>query len=195
MNDNLRRMRAALSGYQKKARDAEQEIKRISDEMKPEIARERISQIKADLNAARLAAVDQIAAAAKNGRSEAEKWGELNPADFTDDVKLLQSGINLTQKEYDNLCLKYQNNGSMSRVLSEYADQRNRANKNGLDGLIYKAHLATVEKKAEPWDRLERSAERIIGNIDGSGFGMGADNPIVSASVDQFGSTMGELYE
>lgn len=195
MNDNLRKMRAALSGYHKKARAAEQEIKRVSDEMKPELARERIGQIKADLIGARIAAIDQISAAAKSGKADAEKWGTLNPADLTDDVKILQTGIKLTQKEYDDLCLKYQNNGSMSRVLGEYADQRNRENKNGLDGLILKVFLATAEKKAEPWDKLERSAERIIGSIDGSGFGMGADNPLVVESVEQFGSTMGELYD
>lgn len=195
MNDNLKKMRAALSGYHKKVRTAEQEIKRISDEMKPELAREKIGQIKAELNAARSAAIDQISAAAKVGRAEAESWGTLNPADLTDDVKLLQSGIKLTQKEYDNLCLKYQNNGSMSRVLSEYADQRNRENTKGLDGVMYKTQLATVESKSQRWDKLQHSAEMIMGNIDGSGFGRGADNPIVTESVEQFGSTMGDLYD
>jgi hypothetical protein len=194
MNDNLRKMRAALSNYHKAALTAEQQIKKISEEMKPAIAAQMIQQIRSELTASRAAAIDHIHAAAKSGISDAEKWGMLNPADLTDDVKLLQSGIKLTQKEYDNLCQKYQNNGSMSRVLDEYADQRNRENKNGIDGLLLKVYLSTVEKKAEPWNRLERSAERIMVNIDGKGFAMGADNPLVADSVNQFGSTMPDLY-
>ena len=195
MNDNLRKMRAALSNYHKAVKAADQQIKQINDELKPEIAKEKVSQIRANLAAARSAAVDQITAAAKKGRAEAEAWGTLNPSDLTDDVKLLQSGIRITQKEYDALCQKYQNNSSMSRVLSEYADQRNRENTKGLEGVMYKTQLATVESKSQRWDRLQQSAEHIMWNIDGSGFGRGADNPFVAESVDQFGSTMPDLYD
>lgn len=194
MNENLRRMRAALSNYHRAVKSANQQVKKISDEMKPEYADPQLKQINENLVSARSAALDQIHAAAKSGRSEAERWGILNPADFTDDIKLLQSGIRITQKEYDSLCQKYQNNGSMSRVLSEYADQRNRENKNGIDGIMLKPFLSTVEKRSERWDRLEHSAETIIASIDGRGFGMGAENPLVVDSVEHFGSTMPELY-
>ena len=195
MNDNLKRMRAALSNYHKTALAAEKQIKQISDEMKPDIAGQKIEEIRANLVAARTTAFDQIAAAAKKGRIDAEEWGKLNPSDLTDDVKLLQAGIHLNQKEFDALCQKYQNNGSMSRVLSEYADKHNREQKEGLSGVIYKTQLATVESKSQRWDKLQRSAESIIGNIDGSGFGRGADNPFVAESVNQFGSTMPDLYD
>ena len=174
---------------------ADQQIRQINDEMKPEIAKERVSQIRANLSSARAAALDQIMAAAKKGKADAEAWGSLNPSDLTDDAKLLQSGIRITQKEYDALCQKYQNNGSMSRVLSEYADQRNRENTDGLSGVMYKTQLATVESKSQRWDKLQHSAENILVNIDGSGFGRGADNPIVTESVEQFGSTMPDLYD
>ena len=195
MNDNLKKMRAALSNYHKAVKVADQQIRKINDEIKPELAKEMVSQIRANLTAARSSAIDQITAAAKKGRAEAEDWGTLNPSDLTDDVKLLQSGIRISQKEYDDLCQKYQNNGSMSRVLSEYADQRNRENTDGLSGVMYKTQLATVESKSQRWDKLQRSAEMIMGNIDGSGFGKGVDNPIVSESVDKFGSTMPDLYD
>ena len=195
MNENLRKMRAALANYHKTALAAEKQIKQISEEMKPDLARVRIEEIRANVAAAKLTAIDQISAAAKKGKADAEEWGTLKPSDLTDDIKILQSGIRLSQKEYDILCKKYQNNGSMSRVLGEYADQRNRENKNGIDGLLLNIHLATVEKKAEPWNKLKLSAENIIENIDGYGFGRGADNPIVSQSVEQFGCTMGELYD
>lgn len=195
MNDNLRKMRAALSNYHKAVKAADQQIKQINDELKPEIAKERVTQIRANLAATRSAAIDQITAAAKKGRSDAEAWGTLNPSDLTDDVKLLQSGIRISQKEYDALCQKYQNNGSMSRVLSEYADQRNRENTKGLEGFMYKTQLATVESKSQRWDRLQQSAEHIMRNIDGTGFGSGADNPLVAESVDYFGSTMPDLYD
>ena len=195
MNDNLKKMRAALSNYHKAVKVADQQIRKINDEIKPELAKEMVSQIRANLTAARSSAIDQITAAAKKGRAEAEDWGTLNPSDLTDDVKLLQSGIRISQKEYDDLCQKYQNNGSMSRVLSEYADQRNRENTDGLSGVMYKTQLATVESKSQRWDKLQRSAEMIMGNIDGSGFGRGADNPIVAESVDKFGSTMPDLYD
>lgn len=195
MNDNLRKMRAALSNYHKAVKAADRQIRQINDELKPDLAKERTAQIRDNLASARAAAIDQITAAAKSGRAEAEKWGTLNPSDLTSDVKLLQSGIRLSQKEFDDLCQKYQNNGSMSRVLSEYADQRNRENTEGLSGVMYKTQLATVESKAQRWDKLKQSAEMVMGSIDGSGFGRGADNPLVSESVEKFGSTMPDLYD
>ena len=189
LNPIIRKMRATLSEYHRKALETQQNIEKMRAELLPDVATERIAAAQAELSTLKMVTIDRINAAVKEGKADAEAWGKLNAADINQaDSALLNSGIKLTQKEFDDLCTKYQNNGTMSRVLSEYADRRNKAEGRSMDTLLFTPCLATVAKKTEVWDRLERSANMIVGNISGSrGFSTGADNPIVGSSVEQFG--------
>lgn len=189
LNPIIRKMRAALSEFHRKAIETQQNTEKMRVELLPDVATERITAAQAELSSLKMVTIDKIMAAAKEGRAAAEEWGKLNAADINQtDSALLNSGLKLTQKEFDDLCTKYQNNGTMSRILSEYADRRNKAEGRSMDTLLFTPCLATVEKKAEVWDRLERSAHMIIGNIAGSrGFATGADNSIVKSSVENFG--------
>ena len=189
LNPIVKRMRAALSEYHQKAIATIQKTEKMKAELLPDVAVERIAAAQAELNNVKLVTIDKIMAAAKEGKTAAVEWGKLKANEINQaDSALLNSGIKLTQNEYDELCTKYKNNGTMSRILSEYADRHNRQANGQMDKLLFTPCLATVTKKTEVWDRLERTAHMIIGNIDGKrGFVSGAENPLVKESVDNFG--------
>lgn len=189
INPIVRKMRAALTTYHKKALETDKKIAQMKNELLPDVAQERIRSALAELNGAKLTAIDQITEAVKEGKAAAAQGWKISSADLDQaDSALLKSGIKLKQDEFDDLCRKYQNNATMSRLLANYADQINQAAGKNTDNMLFTPCLSSPEKKAEVWDRLDRSANMIISNISQNrGFTTGADNPFVISSVEGFG--------
>lgn len=204
MNQIIQKMKSALETYLKAATDTIKTLERMRKEILPEIAAERSEKLYQDLSGIRYKAKEQIRAAAAEGRESVDKWGTLSGSELTDDAKLLQTGLLLTQKDFDDLCIRYKNNGSMSRLLAQYADSQNRtvipsdperitetfADQAALNHVLRTDKLMTIEKKKALWDRLESSAQTILAAIDGSGVGKGIDDYSVIFSVEHFGDNV-----
>ena len=204
MNQIVQKMKTALTAYYGKAKEISSKVDQINKELLPEIAHKRIEPLYQDLTAVRYNSKEQIRAAAAEGRLAVDKWGTLNGSDLTDDAKILQAGLTLTQKEFDDLCIRYKNNGSMSRLLAEYAEKQNQrvipadpdritetlADQAALNHVLLTDKLMTIEKKKDQWDRLESSAQMILSAIDGSGIAKGIDDYAVTFSVEHFGDNV-----
>lgn len=200
MNQHLQAMRAALSSYMKKAQDTEDKLSVVYRDYKPEVARAKEQALRAELTQAKAVTWDAIDAAKRAGKEAAERWGELNVADITDDAKLLSIGLKISQDQFDELCRKYHDNGTMSQLLGDYADRNNkelaRLNPGVLfpPGYLLEFELQTPVKKGEAWERLAQSAEKVMAQLSNGGWMGGANNPINITSVENFGLSMeGEL--
>ena len=53
----------------------------------------------------------------------AQKWGQMDGSKLTNDVRLLESGISLTQDDYSDLIAKYKDNSTMLKVVIQAAEQ------------------------------------------------------------------------
>lgn len=193
MHQYVKTMKDTLISYHQKAKKADQTISKAQAELKQEIANERIEQIQDELKQERTKAIEAIRKASEQGKAEIQKWNELNPAHITEDAKLLQSGFPMNQADFDKLCKKYENNGTMCRILAEYAETRNRQvqaqhpREIFPKGYLHTVNLPNERTMTEKWDRLASTAEGIINNIDGHGWGRGVNDPFVVASVEGFG--------
>ncbi len=204
MNQIIQKMKTAIETYLKAAKDTISTVEKMRKELLPEVVAERSEKLYQELSGVRYHAKEQIRSAAAAGRSSAETWGTLNGSDLTDDAKLLQTGLILTQKDFDDLCIRYRNNGSMSRLLAQYAEKQNSSvipsdpekvtetfsDQAALSHVLLTDNLMTIEKKKERWDRLESSAQTILAAIDGSGVGKGIDDYAVIYSVEHFGENV-----
>lgn len=201
MDKIIQKMKTALETYLKAATDTIKTIEKMRKEILPEIVSERSENLYRDLSGIRYKAKEQIRAAGAEGRESVDKWGTLNGSELTDDAKILQAGLVLTQKDFDDLCIRYKNNGSMSRLLAQYAEKQNRsvlpddpdrlsqaiADGTAVRSYLMTDNLMTIEKKKDRWNRLESSALTILAAIDGSGIGKGIDDYAVTFSVENFG--------
>ena len=201
MNQIIQKMKSALETYLNAATDTIKTIEKMRKEVLPEIVSERADKLYKELSGIRYKCKEQIRAAGAEGRESVDKWGTLNGSDLTDDAKILQTGLILTQKDFDDLCIRYKNNGSMSRLLAQYAEQQNQkvipadpnmaldkfTNPSAMQTLLLTDNLMTIEKKKDIWNRLESSAQTILAAIDGSGVGKGIDEYPVIFSVENFG--------
>ncbi len=193
MNQNVKTMKDALASYHQKAKKADEAISKARSEYKPEVANERIDRIESELKQERAKTIDIIRRASEQGKAEIKKRYELNPADITDDAKLLQSGFPMNQADFDSMCRKYESNGTMCRILAEYAETRNKKvqalhpKEVFPEGYLHTMNLPNEKAMTDRYDRLVTSAEGIINNMEGHGWGKGVNDPFVVASVEGFG--------
>ena len=192
MNKNIEKMRVSLKTYHQKALETEKKIAQMRKELLPEVADGRIKAAQAELENLKLNTIDQISAAADEGRKEVSEWYKINSADIDQaDSALLRSGIRLTQQEIDELCIKHKNNGTMTRVIADYIDQRNHEAGRDMSRMVFSPYLETPDRKNQVWDKLEHTADGIIARISsGRGFASGADDPFVISSVETFGQNL-----
>ena len=89
-----------------------------------------------------------------------EKSDKLAPkgSDLTDDIKLFKSGIILTGKELNTLFDKYNDNNTMKRIISEYAE------KNNVDS--FQRSIDTELTYHEAADRLVSYAKNALNHED-----------------------------
>lgn len=56
-------------------------------------------------------------------RADAEKLNNLNPAELTDDIKLLQDGIELRQSDIEGMLERNKENRTMTQIILRYAER------------------------------------------------------------------------
>ena len=199
MNRHLETMKTAIANYHSKAKTAEAKIKKIVEEYKPDVARERVAAVQADLVGTKAQALDTIRAAQQRGAEEyASKWETVRGEDITPDAKLLETGISMTQGQFDALCMKYTRagNNTMCKLLADYAEQNNKRRAAEHPGQLFPVGYLTTrelpvpEENAKEWERAARSAERIVNQISGSGWMQGPNDAIVISSVERFGENI-----
>lgn len=199
MNSHLQKMREIITGYHGKAKAAAAAIRTATAEYKPEVAKERVAAIREKLAEDRNAALAAIQEEKRKGAEEyAGKWEHVSGEDITPDAKLLESGISITQAQYDELCRKYTSagNNTMCRMLADYAQRVNKQLARENPGQIFPPgylttrELPTPEANGQEWARVARSAENLITQMEGEGWARGADNPIVIQSVEHFGENV-----
>jgi hypothetical protein len=192
-------MRETITTYHGKARAASAAIKKAVAEYKPEIAQERVTEIRAQLAADKAAAMDAIRDAHRRGAEDySSRWDHIRGEDITPDAKLLEAGISMTQAQYDGLCSKYTSAGNvtMCKLLADYAERTNKRLAQEHPGAIFPAgylttrELPTPEANGREWERAARAAETLIDRMDGEGWMRGADDPFVTRSVEHFGENL-----
>lgn len=193
MNQHIKTMKDALTSYHQKAKKADEAISKAQKEYKPEFAKGQIERIQSELMQERTRTIDTITRASEQGKAEVQKWYTLNPADITDDAKLLQTGIPMNQDDFDTLCRKYESNGTMCRILAEYANTRNRQiqaqhpKEVFPEGFLHTMNLPNVRTMMERYDKSASMAQQLINRMEGHGFGVGVNDPFVVAGVEGFG--------
>lgn len=82
---------------------------------------------KRELNRARQDACHNALEEARNAieqyRVDNAELNQLNPAELTDDVKLLQSGIILKQRDIEGMLKRNENNRTMTQIILRYAEE------------------------------------------------------------------------
>ena len=187
MNKFIQTMKTALITFMNKKNEAYETIQRMKKEYLPESVDKRTVALNQELSNLRWKCRSEIEQAAKDGRASAEEWARLKGVDLTDDAKLLQAGIELTQKDFDDLCERYKNNGSMCRLLGEYAAKRN-SNLPELPGavntILITEKLWTLERKLDKWSKIESTAYTLLERMNAAGE---AVDSLIKESVNLFG--------
>ena len=70
----------------------------------------------------REAAINKAKALVQQYRKDSEKLNDLNPADITDDIKLLQSGVTLRERDIVSILDRNAGNRTMLQLAMRYAE-------------------------------------------------------------------------
>ncbi len=198
MNQNVKKMKEAIVSFHQKAKQADEAISKAKRDLKPEVAFKKIDILQAELKQEQAKAIDAIMTAGEQGKADVKKWFELNPADITDDAKLLQMGFPMNQADFNSLCRKYENNGTMCRILKDYAEKHNQEvqarNPKQVfpEGYLHTMNIPNIKSMMNDWDRITANAEEIIKRMEGHGFGVGVNDPVVLSGIEHFGEGFGE---
>lgn len=187
MNKFIQTIKTALVTFMNKKNEAFETIQRMKKEYLPESVDKKTVALNQELANLRWKCRSEIEQAIKDGKASAEEWARLKGSDLTDDTKLLQAGIELTQTDFDDLCNRYKNNGSMCRLLGEYAAKRN-SNLPELPeaaGIVLLTDkLWTLDKKLDKWTRIESTAYTLLERMYAAGE---AVDSLIKESVNMFG--------
>lgn len=182
-------MAQAVKNYYNAAKQTAAQIEKNNSRYRADIADGENMKARQQLQQAKWEAEAAVREAMEAGRVDAEKWGELHGADLTDDAKLLQMDINPAQ--FANLVERYRTNGTMSALLLQYGQRRNKeAAENGAVGIgqYDVSDITTVENKASVYDKFALGALDLISRVDEvDTLGGGIDSPMLQASIEAFG--------
>lgn len=182
-------MAQAVKDYYSTAKQTAAQIEKNNTRYREDIAEGENMKARQQLQQAKWEAEAAIREAMEAGRVDAEKWGELNGADLTDDAKFLQ--MDITPAQFTNLVERYRSNGTMSSLLLQYGQRRNKeAAENGDVGIgqYDTSNIITVENKASVYDKFAMSALDLISRVEQvDTFGGGVDSPMLQASIETFG--------
>lgn len=198
---HITQMRNAVQNYYKKAKEVEAKIRHNDEIYRSDIAEEENAKIRAERRSARFEAENVIKDAQDKGRAEAlKKWSSLNGSEMTDDAKLLQ--LDITPAQFADIVARYKKNATMSALLRQYGDRRNKeAAAEGQIGIgLYDTSvIPTPEERASVYDKFAMSARDLLLRMDQDvGFGTGLESPMLATSVEQFGEPndfTAELFE
>ena len=178
-------MSKAVKTYFAAAQNAAAKIGKNNTRYREDIAAEENAKVRGQLEAARREAESAIREAQEAGRADAFQWGKLSGADVTDDAKLLQ--MQLTPDQFSDLVGRYKSNGTMSAMLAQYGEKRNK-DAGAEFGPYDLTQVPTAEKKAAVYDRFAMSALDLIDYMDrDKGIMSGVDSPMLQEAVEQFG--------
>lgn len=179
-----------LTNYQKTAQGIEAKIKEAESIYQPDEAEKRVAELKDSLEAEKLKAQSVITELANSGRAEAEKWAELDGDKITSDYKLLEVNA-VNPDKFKDMVEKYKDNGTMSHLLYEYAERRNKTirdeSNDPLTAPIYDTSgIMTGDLMSQQYTREEKSALSIIDMMSGGWLG-GAQSSMVDVAIQHFG--------
>lgn len=104
--------------------DTELSDGRYSDEYKKELSTRR-DELTRKIERDSDAAIRKAKALAAQYREEAEAMVNLDPAQITDDIKLLQAGIMLKERDIRAILKRSENNPTMTQMALRYAEEHN----------------------------------------------------------------------
>ena len=187
--EHIKRMGEAVRGYYAQALKIEAQRQRNNESYREDIAEQENAKLRDALQTARLNAESAIREAQEDGRSDAGRWGKLSGAEMTEDAKLLQ--MDISPEQFSDLVDRYKGNGTMTTLLSQYGERKNReateAGEYGM-GPFDLSGIATAEKKAEVYDKFAMGAQDLIARVNQDNtLGGGVNSPMLKTAVEQFG--------
>ena len=165
MNKYVKKMKGAIDTYIAERDKANQQIDKAKQIYAPAFAKPEIDRFEAKKAEVRNAAGAAIDAAYTEAITALDKWDDLRGEDVTDDVKLLDT-VKITSEEFDTLVERYKDNATMSRILYQWGEEKNKnSSVNVPDGdpvyyMTGQVHTAANKRKA--WDHIHESALSII---------------------------------
>lgn len=183
MNTYLSQMRDALSSYFTSAQALMAQKDKNTETYQPEVAEEQNRGIDAKMSQLYADTWRKLQDAQAAGIAQAEKWGDLDGAKITDDIKLLGGHFELKKAQVEALMEKYRDNGTMMEAIGKYAREHNMGFMN----------VPTVAGKAEAWDYILDYAKTLLDqstNPPAVGFMVGATAAgAVKRQIDTFGTS------
>lgn len=183
MNTYLSQMRDALSSYFTSAQALMAQKDKNTETYQPEVAEEQNRGIDAKMSQLYADTWRKLQDAQAAGIAQAEKWGDLDGAKITDDIKLLGGHFELKKAQVEALVEKYRDNGTMMEAIGKYAREHNMGFMN----------VPTVAGKAEAWDYILDYAKTLLDqstNPPAVGFMVGATAAgAVKRQIDTFGTS------
>lgn len=183
MNTYLSQMRDALSSYFTSAQALMAQKDKNTETYQPEVAEEQNRGIDAKMSQLYADTWRKLQDAQAAGIAQSEKWGDLDGAKITDDIKLLGGHFELKKAQVEALVEKYRDNGTMMEAIGKYAREHNMGFMN----------VPTVAGKAEAWDYILDYAKTLLDqstNPPAVGFMVGATAAgAVKRQIDTFGTS------
>lgn len=152
MNVYLNEMRNALSSYYTGAQALMAQKEKNAETYQAEVAEEQNRGIDSKLSQLYADTWKKLQAAQAAGIAQAEKWGELDGAKITDDIKLLGGHFELKKPQVEALVERYRNNGTMMEAIAKYAREH------GMDFL----NVPSVAGKAQAWAYILDHAKSLL---------------------------------
>lgn len=189
----MSKIKDALKRYQAAAKTAQEKQRQARELYQPDAAERECSRIAAWLDGERNQAKAVIDSEQDTRLRDLDAWKRLDGGKITDDVKLLDNNL-VTVDQFPALVDKYRDNATMCAALAGYANRRNadarkQAAAGTLPGGLYPVEIIpTAEARADAISKTAAGAYGVINMIDNgfTGFGGGADSPMVTAAVDGF---------
>lgn len=185
----LERMQRAIRAYEVEARRAANDIAMINKNYKPEAAKKVADEVKDRLRDHYDKAVREIRQAQAEGEREAEAWGRMDGAQITKDAELLKYDI--APDDFENLVERYRNNATMSKILYQYGEKRNKEMQEKKGPLAPGGYnLANIETPQAHIHRVTATGNTAVDVLDRltiePGYMHGLDSPMARAGYDSF---------
>lgn len=186
----VRKMQGAINEYLREARKAQQDIIKIDENYKPEYGKKVKEEVMERLQGHYNAAVKTIREAQAEGERAAEAWGRIDGAQITKDAELLKYGVD--PKDFDTLVERYRNNATMSKLLYQYGERKNREAQEKAGGSVFAgdyvlANIETPEAHVHHVTATGNTAVDVLGRLSiEPGYMKGIDSPMAKAAYDQF---------
>lgn len=181
-------VKEALKEYRQAALYAVSEIDKIERTYKEEEAARLKKGVLDRLAEKRTAANAVFDAVIADGKKRAEEWSRLDGNKITADAKLLD--FDLSPDEFAELARRYKDNGTMSRLLYKYGEQRNARNaeEKGGKGVRYDIiSIPTAEAKTAEFSKDAVVAKGLLDRMTvETGYMKGVGSPMVEGAYNSF---------